>query len=187
MGKPPMSNFTVTAATKPNVKAKSIFFKVTMPDTNQTMDVVAFFKDIDKMPDFKSTLASLQIGDTFSFAGRQKVNSYTGKDELVIEGPLRNEMTVEQALSTPEPNLPPVEERRQEVKKYTFPDGNFFWSDGIEAWRGNGRKAKLTYDFINAYNTRVSTDKWLNPDWYALEHIKRALDSEKLLNELAVY
>lgn len=175
-----MSNFTVTVAAKPTVKPSSLFFKAQLDD--QSINAVAFFKDLDAA--FKDKLTTLDVGDTIVFIGRQKINKYTGKEELIIEKPYRD------ISPMPAKEIIPVDQRRQEVKKYTFPDGNFFWSDGIEAWRGNGRKAKLTYEFVDKYNSMVTSDKWLLPDWFAIETVARLKNNSvqvKLTEAFATY
>ena len=85
----------------------------------------------------------------------------------------------------PTPGLLPPEERRMEVKKYSFKhkdakDPIVFWTDGIDAWGENKKKVKLTYDFVIGYNQNtIDSNKWLLPDWFSLEQDER-LKEDKL-------
>jgi hypothetical protein len=185
-----MPNFTVTVSTMPTVKEKSLAFKAAIED--QTIDAVAFFKDLDSA--FKDTLTALQIGDTVAFAGRQKMNKYTGKEEIVIEKPfdsnISRDLTYEEAMALPSPDLIPVDQRYMETKKYSFPDGNFFYSDGICIWKNPQEKVKATFAFIKEYNRRVTRDSWLIPDWFTLESIqqmKADIIEDRLTQVFATY
>jgi hypothetical protein len=188
-----MSNYTVTAATKPKLQAKSIYFKVKLDD--QTLDAVAFLKDLPS--DFKNVISNLNIGDTIAFVGRKKINPYTNREELVIQTPAQTAMTVEEALSMPDKDLVPVEERVMPERKYTYFDKRVgknisFWSDGLYAWLEGQKhkKQKMTYEFLEVVNNNMVDKHPLLPDWYSLETIERMKNDPlqiKLMEEFAIY
>ena len=75
--------------------------------------------------------------------------------------------TYEEAISKPSADLIPVKERLMEISKYTFPDCNFFYSDGLEMWiEKTGPRKKLTRSFIEHYNSKATMMHWFLPDWY---------------------
>lgn len=166
-----MDNFSVTLTSMPKHKSTSVFFTGTLNDTTDSkFGIVGFFKDFNA--ELKESILTLKVGDIFEFRGRKKMNSYSGKEEIIIEGPMHDELSFEEAMAMPSADLIPVEERRMETKKYTFPDGKFFYSDGIDVWIKPDHKVKATYKFVEGYNQRVTRDKWLIPDWFAVEQIK---------------
>jgi hypothetical protein len=181
-----MHTFQVTITSMPMIKEKSLAFKVSHED--ETFNAIGFYKDLQ--PEFKNTLLALEVGDTIAFAGRKKLNKYTGMEELIIEKPAQ----VQQIVVEP---LVPVEERIMPDRKYSYLDPRTkqkqeFWSDGIYAWREGqkNKKAKLTYNFLENYNNLVVSDKWLIPDWYAVEMAKKMQENElhnKLMAEFATY
>lgn len=184
-----MQNYTATIASPAKIKKALVEFKIKLDDDIE-QNAVAFFNDINKNPEFKDKLLSLKIGDALEFNGFEKFNDYQQVNEIVIKSTATKELTYEEAMATPTPGLLPPEERRMEVKKYTFPDGVSFWSDGIDAWKENKRKAKLTYEFLEKYNSMVKEDKQLRPDWYSLEQIKRLKENKvqmALLEEFSTY
>lgn len=168
-----MQNYTATVASKPKMKKALLEFKIKLDDSQSDKDAVAFNNDIDKLPEFKDLLINLAIGDTISFVGFENFNNYKGCNEIVIKSPdISPELTLEEIMSMPAKDLIAVDQRFMETKKYTFPDGNFFYSDGIYVWKTPDHKVKATYKFIEGYNQRVTRDKWLIPDWFAVEQIK---------------
>ncbi|MFM7853606.1 MAG: hypothetical protein ACKO96_17215, partial [Flammeovirgaceae bacterium] len=79
------------------------------------------------------------------------------------------ELTAEEALSMPAENLKPLNERTMETKKYKLPDGQYFWSDGLDYWiESKSNKKRLTRNFIEHYNNKVSMMDWFLPDWYSV-------------------
>lgn len=186
-----MQNYTATIASPAKIKKALVEFKIKLDDDVEH-NAVAFFNDINKTPEFKDKLLSLKIGDALEFNGFEKFNDYQQVNEIVIKSTATKELTYEEAMAMPTPGLLPPEERRMEVKKYTFKNGISFWSDGIEAWKENKLKAKLTYEFLEAYNNSWPNqkDKWLTPDWYSIEQLQRTKAdplSMALLEEFSTY
>lgn len=189
-----MQNYTATIASPAKIKKALVEFKIKL-DNDVEQNAVAFFNDIDKHPEFKDKLLSLKTGDALEFNGFEKFNDYQQVNEIVIKSNAVKELTYEEAMATPTPGLLPPEERRMEVKKYTFkhPDANgsiVFWTDGIDAWGENKVKTKLTYSLVKTHNNHVTSDKWLLPDWFAIEEIKRIKEdtlSMALLEKFATY
>jgi len=169
-----MQNYTATIASPAKVKKALVEFKIKLDDDIEH-NAVAFFNDVDKNPEFKDKLLSLKTGDALEFNGFEKFNDYQQVNEIVIKSTAIKELTYEEAMAMPTPGLLPPEERYMEVKKYTLPNGDVFWSDGIDAWGKNKVKAKLTYEFLDKYNRMWPNqkDKWLLPDWYSIEQAKR--------------
>lgn len=165
-----MQNYTATVIKPLKVKKAMLEFQIKIDDSTQ--DAVAFFKDIDKLPEFKDSLVNLSVGDTISFIGFENFNNYKGSKEIVIKSAHIKELTYEEAMAIPPKDLVPVDQRRMETKKYTFPDGKFFYSDGIDVWIKPQEKVKATYKFIEGYNRMVTSDKWLIPDWFAHESLQ---------------
>lgn len=192
------NTYTGTIAKQPKTTAKTLFFMFKQ-DNGKSMPVVGFFEDFEHA--YAQEVRGFKLNDTVTFVGRERTNKQTGKTEIVIEGPVVKEMTVEEALAMPDPNLLPVEERTLPERKYKFKHPKYkeeqvFWSDGIYAWYEGKKheKAKLTFDFVQQYNDKVTSDKQLSPDWYTIEVAKRhqaELDANPrlsaLLDELAVY
>lgn len=191
-----MSNtYTGKVAKSPKVTDKSIFF-VLEPENAKSLAVIGFFKNLDK--EYIAKLREFKANQEVTFLGREHTNNKTGAKEIIIEGPVVEEISLEDALNTPV-NLVPLEERTLADRKYKFMHGKtevVFWSDGIYAWKDGhkDKKAKMTYDFVETYNHKVTSDNWLMPDWYAIEVAKRhqaALNANSkvaaLLEEMSVY
>ena len=189
-----MQNYIATIASPAKIKKALVEFKIKLDDDVE-QNAVAFFNDIDKHPEFKDKLLSLKTGDALEFNGFEKFNDYQQVNEIVIKSTATKELTYEEAMAIPTPGLLPPEERRMEVKKYTFKHSKVkepivFWSDGIDAWGGNKVKTKLTYSLVKTHNDHVTSDKWLLPDWFAIEEIKRMKEDALgmlLLEKLATY
>jgi len=187
-----MSNtYTGKIAKSPKITDKSIFF-VLEPENAKSLAIIGFFKSLDA--DYIAELRQFELNQEVTFLGREHTNNKSGAKEIIIEGPVVKEMTVEEALMMPDPNLAPVEERTLPDHKYSFKHPKskeeiVFWSDGIYFWtQGNkSDKRKLNYDFINTYNSYVKSDKWLMPDWYTIEVAKANATSKALTDEFAVY
>ena len=179
-----MHTFQVTITSMPMIKEKSLALKVSCED--ESFNAIGFYKDLQ--PEFKTTLLALEVGDTIAFVGRKKLNKYTGMEEIVIEKPAQVYVAEE---------IVPLDQRVMPDRKYSYMDPRNkqkqeFWSDGIYAWREGqkDKKAKLTYSFLENYNNLVVSDKWLIPDWYAVEMAKKMQENElhlKLMAEFATY
>ena len=191
-----MQNYTATIASPAKVKKALVEFKIKLDDDIE-QNAVAFFNDIDKHPEFKDKLLSLKTGDALEFNGFEKFNDYQQVNEIVIKSTATKELTYEEAMAMPTPGLLPPEERRMEVKKYTFKHPKYkdpivFWSDGIDVWEKDKEKKKLTYEFLEKYNSMWPNqkDKWLLPDWYSLEQSQRTQADPiemALMQEFATY
>lgn len=189
--------YTGTIAKQPKTSAKTLFFMLKQ-DNSKSIPVVGFFEDFEDA--YAQEVRKFKENDTVTFVGRQHTNKQTGKAEIIIEGPVVEEVSVEDALNTPV-NLVPLEERFIPERKYTFihPKSKqpaSFWSDGIYMWIEGQKheKVKLNKDALDKYNSVVTSDKWLMPDWYAIEVAKAhkaELDANPkvatLLEELSVY
>lgn len=184
-----MSNtYTGKLAKSPKITDKSIFF-VLEPENAKSLAVIGFFKNLDN--DYIAKLREFKANQEVTFLGREHTNSKSGAKEIIIEGPVVEEVSVEDALNTPV-NLVPLEERTLSDRMYKFMHGKTevaFWSDGIYAWKDGhkDKKAKMTYDFIDKYNSTVTSDKWLLPDWYVIEVAKINETNKALTDEFAVY
>lgn len=187
---------TVTKA--PKVSAKTIFFLLKLED-KKTVPVVGFFHRLDDK--YANDLRNLNVGQSVEFMGTKNYNSKFNREEVAIDGPVVKQMTVEEALAMPDPNLVPVEERFLPERKYTFihpksKQSASFWSDGIYMWIEGQKheKVKLNKDALDKYNSVVTSDKQLLPDWYTIQVAKEyqaELDANPkvaaLLDELSVY
>jgi hypothetical protein len=190
--------YTGTIAKQPKTSAKTLFFMLKQ-DNGKSIPVVGFFEDFEDA--YAQEVRGFKLNDTVTFVGRYHTNRQTGKAEIVIEGPVVKELTVEEALAMPDPNLAPVEERVLPERKYKFKHPKYkeevvFWTDGFYIWTEGkkDKKEKLTYEFIQGYNKHVTSDKWLSPDWYTIEVAKRHqahLDANPrlaaIVDELSVY
>lgn len=198
MGATKMQNYTVTVASKPRIKKALLEFKIKLDDATSDQDAVAFNNDIDKLPEFKDLLTNLSIGDTVAFVGFENFNNYKGCKEIVIKSPdISRNLTYEEAMAIPSPDLIPVEERTMPDRKYTYFDKRAnknisFWSDGIYAWieGQKDKKQKMTYKFLDEVNKHMIDNHWLLPDWYSLEQIK-VMQADplqlQLMEEFATY
>jgi hypothetical protein len=154
----------------------------------EKIPVVAF----NNLPNaVKQSVLALEADQSIYLKGRIDLNAKMGK-RFIIE-------QVDDAA--PQEQAPveiiPVEERVMPDRKYSFVDPRTkqkqeFWSDGIYAWREGQKdnKAKLTYSFVENYNNLVTADKWLMPDWYAIEMAKKMQEDKlqiKLMEEFAIY
>ena len=161
-----MPTFHTIVKTAPKAKPSSAFFTAEIEETGEAFGTVGFFKDFST--ELKEAILALKIGDHFSFAGRRKMNSYSGKEELVIEGPIKEELSFEEAMVMAAKDLIPLHERTMPIKKYAFPDGNFFYSDGIEVWtEKNGPRKTLNKALVDKYNASVTLQHWFLPNWYS--------------------
>ena len=140
---------------------------------NEELPMVAF-NNLDAA--IKAKFFKLEKGQSIMIQGRLDPHAKMGK--RVIANDVHDaesykpakELTAEEAMSMPDPNLKPLNERTMEVKKYSLPDGKFFWSDGLDWWvEKNGPRKRLTRALVKAYNSQVTSQHWFLPDWYSLD------------------
>lgn len=84
-----MKAYNCKVVSAPKQKKASLFLKVKVLESNETIDAVAFYKDLDS--EFLATLVDLKVDDSITFTAKKKFNDYLGKNELVITGELSNE------------------------------------------------------------------------------------------------
>ena len=105
------------------------------------------------------------VDTAYNAAYQKEVNSRPPVD---VSGPKKEEVSIEQIMSMPAKDLIPLSQRKMDVSKYTFPDGNFFYSDGLEVWiEKDGPRKKLTRSFLDLYNSKHTLMDWFLPDWYS--------------------
>ena len=171
---------------------------------NEEMPMVAF-NNLDAA--IKAKFFKLEKGQSIMIEGR--LDPYAKMGKRVIANDVHDaesyepakELTVEEALMVPDPNLEPLEERTLPERKYAFKDPRNnqiveFWSDGLYAWKQGhkDKKAKLTYEFLEKYNSYCKAENHLKPDWYSVEQAKRMIQVQEenpsiksLLEEYATY
>lgn len=139
---------------------------------NEELPMVAF-NNLDAL--IKAKFFKLKLGQSIFINGKIDPASKMGKrviaEDVHDAGEYQpaKELTVEEALSMPDKNLKPLNERTMETKKYKLPDGQYFWSDGLDYWiESKSQRKRLTRNFIEHYNNKVSMMDWFLPDWYSV-------------------
>lgn len=171
---------------------------------NEEMPMVAF-NNLNAL--IKAKFFNLKQGQSIFISGRIDPASKMGKRVIAEdvhdaqEYTPAKELTVEETLSMPNEELLPLEERTLPDKKYSFvhpknKETVTFWSDGIYFWLEGEKhdKKKMNFKFIENYNSCVTSDKALLPDWYTVQVaqnlIKEQQDNSKmaaLLDDFATY
>jgi len=165
------NTYTGTITKHPKTTSKTSFFMFKNEDAKQAIPVVGFFEDFEDA--YAQKVREFKLNDTVTFVGRERTNKGTGRTEIVIEGPVAKQLTYDEAMSIPSPDLIPVSERVLPERKYKFKvDKNekAFWSDGIYVWIDGEKnnKEKLSYELVEIYNRHVTSEHWLLPDWFSL-------------------
>jgi hypothetical protein len=188
--------YTGTIVKEPIIQDKKITTAIKINNASNPIQMITFpeYRDAELI----NTVKAFKINDEVIIYGKEELNRTTRERQIIINKAYFADakQAIKSMDEAPAPaDISPtrqVEDKPLEVKKYTFPDGKFFWSDGINAWR-EGHKdkaAKLTYDFVDKYNRMVTSDKWLKPDWFILESIERMKNDPvqiKLMEEFATY
>ena len=163
-----MTIYKGTIAKKATFNKGNITSAIQLAGEVLPIQLVIFKKDIPAS--VEAFFQTADIGDPINLDGRLKKNPYNGQTEIVVNRLVdenEGECPTEFGPSTPPP---PLMERRMEVRKCTFPNGKYFYSDGIEFWtERNGEKKPLSYDLLKHYNNSVTMDKWFLPDWYSVK------------------
>lgn len=154
-------------------------------------------------------IKALQANKTVFFEGNFQPDRRTNQMQFIInkvsnankEQAVTALESTQEALSMPNEELLPLEERTLPDKKYSFvhpknKETVTFWSDGIYFWLEGEKhdKKKMNFKFIENYNSCVTLDKALLPDWYTVQVaqnlIKEQQDNSKmaaLLDDFATY
>jgi len=175
-----METYTGTVTRPFADKGKTLYGTITIESKELPLVCFKSKQDIEAL----EVLKSIKVEDIITFVGRKNFNPQGNKLELLLDslskiGDISHEepyISYEEAMAMPTKDLVPLYERKLDNTKYTFPNGTSFYSDGLELWtEKNGPQRKLTHQFIEEYNNQVTMDKWLLPDWYSSETVKKVM------------